>query len=137
MSEDFFEGFLAALRLQGQAFVETRDNVHHDRFRQVAEALAEARLAKRSGSGELPGSFWPSMATGLYGELDDALLGSQQGLGSSPNPAYHGLKLALSEEQAADVLLDFSPDTRALLLELADVFISDRSPNRPAEAELV
>jgi hypothetical protein len=137
MSEDFFEGFLAALRLRGQAFVETRANVHHERFRQVAEALADAVAAKRPGSDELPGSFWPSMATGLYGELDDALLGFQQGLGSSPNPAYHGLKLALSDEQAADVLLDFSPDARALLLELADVFIGDHSPNRAAEAELV
>jgi hypothetical protein len=137
VSEDFFQGFLAALRLQGLDFVETRGNVHHERFSGVAEALQTAAAAKKPGSAELPRSFRPSMATGLYGELDDALLGFQQGLGSSPNPAYHGLKLHLTETQAADVLEDFSPEARALLLDLADAFIEYTVARHPAEAELV
>lgn len=137
MSEDFFEGFLAALRLQGLDFVETRGNVHHERFRSVAEALEAVSAAGKPGSHELPRSFRPSMATGLYGDLDDALLGFQQGLGSSPNPAYHGLRLNLTKAQAADVLEDFSPEARVLLLELADAFIEHTVAFHAAEAEFV
>jgi hypothetical protein len=137
LSEDFFEGLLAALRLRGLDFVETRGNIHHERFRSVAEALEAASADNRPGSDELPRSFRPSMATGLYGDLDEALLGFQQGLGSSPNPAYHGLKLHLTEAQAVDVLEDFSPAARGLLLELADAFIEHMVAFHSAEAELV
>ncbi len=137
MSEDFFLGFLSAIRLSGQDFVETRENVHHRRFRNVATALDAAADAHRPGSDELPRSFWPSMATGLYGELDDALLGFQQGLGSSPNPTYHGLRLVLTEDQAADILNDFSPEARTLLLELARIFVSGTPERAESPAQFV
>ncbi len=123
MTEDFFEGFFAALRLHNREFVETRNNVHHERFRAAAELLEQAQARHAAGVNELPQMFRPTMATALYSELDDALLRLQQGFGSSPNPAYPGLRLVLTEPQAEDVLLDFSPDARKLLGELADAFI--------------
>jgi hypothetical protein len=126
----FFRGFLAALRLQGEEFVDTRDNLHHDRFRHVAARLEELRKDRRPGSAELPRLFRPTMATGLYGELDDALLQLQEGYGSSPNPAYPGLKLVLSEERAEDALLDFSPPARTLLRDLAKTFIEAKPTGR-------
>lgn len=124
MTEDFFEGFFAALRLHEQEFVETRSNVHHERFRAVAARLERARAEKAAGAQEMPRRLRPTMATGLYSELDDALLRLQQGFGgSSPNPSYPGLKLDLTEQEAQDVLMDFSPDARTLLSHLADVFV--------------
>jgi hypothetical protein len=130
MTEDFFEGFFAALRLRQQEFVETRDNVHHERFRAASERLEQAQHDHLAGSAELPKMFRPMMATGLYSELDDALLGLQQGFGSSPNPSYPGLKLTITEQQAEDVLLDFSADARVLLDRLAEAFICAKLDNR-------
>lgn len=124
MSDDFFEGFLAALRLRHQDFVETRDNVHHERFQAVASALEQAQREHAAGADELPSMFRPTMATGLYSELDDALLRLQQGFGSSPNPSYPGLRLTISEPEAEDVLLDFSAPARSLLDSLAVAFVS-------------
>jgi len=124
LTDDFFEGFFAALRLRDQEFVETRDNVHHERFRAVAAMLQRQRAEHLDGSDELPRAFKPTMATGLYSELDDALLRFQAGYGRSPNPSYPGLKLVLTGQQAKDVLLDFSPAARELLDRLADAFLA-------------
>lgn len=125
MTEDFFEGFFAALRLQDQEFVETRENIHHERFRAVAALLEQTRAQNAPGSREMPRMVRPTMATGLYSELDDALLKLQQGFGgASPNPKYPGLKLDLTEQEAADVLVDFSPEGRTLLSRLAAAFVT-------------
>ncbi len=130
MTDDFFAGFLAALRLRGEEVVDTRNNVQHEQFRQVARLLETFRRDGAPGAAELPRLFRPAMATGLYGELDDALLQLQEGFGNSPNPSYLGLKLDLSQEQARDVLEEFSPDARKLLDQLAQAFIDAKTAAR-------
>jgi hypothetical protein len=130
LTDDFFEGFFAVLRLRDQEFVETRDNVHHERFRAVASLLQRVRADHLDGSDELPRAFKPTMATGLYSELDDALLRFQQGYGRSPNPSYPGLKLVLTNQQAQDVLLDFSPAAQKLLGRVADAFLEAQPTTR-------
>jgi hypothetical protein len=124
VTEDFFEGFFAALRLRDQRFIETRDNIHHGRFGAVARMLEHEQEQQTPGATELPQTFRPTMATSLYSELDDALLRLQQGFGSSPNPSYPGMKLTITTDQAEDLLLDFSPAARKLLIRLADAFIA-------------
>jgi hypothetical protein len=130
VDELFFRGFLASLRLRHQEFVDTRENLHHERFREVAAQLERAHREGRAGADELPRLFRPTMATGLYGELDDALLELQEGYGSSPNPTYPGLKLVLTEDRAKDALDEFSPEARALLDDLARAFIESRPSTR-------
>lgn len=98
MRDEFFSGLIAALRLNGVDFIETRENIHHEQFGEVAKALEDLREADEAGTEDLPGLFRPTVATGLYGEWDDALLAMQQGFGSSPNPSYLGLKLVLTDE---------------------------------------
>lgn len=122
VKDDFFTGLIAALRLRGVEFIETRENMHHEQFRAVAETLEQLSQSSTPGTEELPGLFRPTVATGLYGEWDDALLSLQQGFGSSPNPSYLGLKLVLSEGEAEDVLEDFSPEARAVLRKLANTY---------------
>ena len=119
LRDDFFAGLIAALRLEGVEFIETRDNVHHEHFRKVAGLLEDLSRKNEPGTDELPGLFRPTVATGLYGEWDDALLSLQEGFGSSPNPSYLGLKLVLTESEARDVLVDFSPQAQAVLDRLA------------------
>lgn len=130
LDELFFRGFLAALRLRDQEFVDTRSNAHHERFRAVAQRLEEAHRNGVPGAEDLPRMFRPTMATGLYGEFDDALLQLQEGYGSSPNPSYSGLKLVISEDRAEDALEEFSPEARALLDDLAKSFIDTKPSSR-------
>lgn len=130
MSNDFFIGLVAALRLSGVDFIETRDNVHHQQFEQVAKRLEQLVEAHAPGAEDLPGLFRPALATGLYGEWDDALLSMQHGFGSSPNPSYLGLKLQLTPAEADDVLHDFPPETRDVFAQLADVYRDSYSSAR-------
>jgi hypothetical protein len=128
MTEQFFDGFVAALRLNGVQFVKTADGVHHDRFRGVAQVLERLQEDGADGMEELPLLFRPTPSTGFYGELDDALIRMQDGMGSSPNPYYPGLKLALGEDQARDVLLEFSESAREILDQLAKVWVETPEP---------
>ncbi len=120
--QDFFAGLIAALRLHDVEFIETRANVHHRQFDRVVKELETLSRTNAPGTGSLPAVFRPTIATGLYGEWDDALLALQQGFGSSPNPSYLGLKLVLTKREAADVLADFDPEARQILDHLAAVY---------------
>jgi hypothetical protein len=102
--------------------------MHHVRFRKVAAALETAHKEGVPGIEHLPLLFRPSPVTGQYGEFDDALIRTQEGIAGSPNPYYPGLNLTLSKQQAYDILLDFTPDERKMLTRLADVYQATAPP---------
>jgi hypothetical protein len=117
--DDLFRGLLAALRLNGKTFIDTRNDVHHDRFRNVVAVLAECR----EQFPDVPSTFIPSPFTGRYRELDDALLRLQRGLLGAQNPFYPGVNLDISESRAERILAAFAPEQRELLLRLAAAYL--------------
>jgi hypothetical protein len=131
MNEDtFFRALIAALRLAGRDFVETRDDEQHRRFAQVVQRIDELVAEQAPGSEALPQLFVPSPVTNRYPEFDDALLEAQRGLTGSRNPFYPGADLVLSPDYAAAELADLGPTVRALVEQLAEVFIAAQVERR-------
>src|SRR5712692_3768805 len=97
-SDQFFRGLLAAMRLAGREFIDTRKDNHHMRFEAAMEFLAKL------GGVDMPHPFIPSPFTGTYREFDDALLQMQRGLLGAQNPFYPGIALHLSSERAQSIL---------------------------------
>ncbi|MCY2987114.1 MAG: hypothetical protein NTY19_04500 [Planctomycetota bacterium] len=122
--DDLFRGLLAALRLQGIKFIDTRNDLHHDRFRQVVELLGECAAEFPC----VPSTFIPSPFTGRYRELDDALLRLQRGLLGAQNPFYPGVNLDISESRAERILATFSPEQRELFVRLANAYLGHGIP---------
>lgn len=122
--ETFFRALIAALRLAGRDFVETRDDEQHHRFAHVVKRIDEMVAQELPGADALPLLFVPSPVTNRYPELDDALLEAQRGLTGSRNPFYPGADLVLTPEYAEAELEDLGPEERVLMEQLAQVFIT-------------
>ena len=125
MDEDtFFRGFIAALRLTGHEFVETRGDDQHRRFSAVVKRIDEL-VAKGAPSAEnLPQLFVASPLTNRFPELDDALLEAQRGRTGSKNPYYPGADLVLTEEYAKQELDELSKPERDLIEDLVATFLA-------------
>src|SRR5947209_4746897 len=118
-TDQFFTGFVAALRDEGVEFVDTRDDVHHSKFRVAVDQLTADRRLGKAGALGMPRTLMPTQVTGRYRELDDAFLNLQRGLMSAPNPFYPGIELKMSRERAERILETFEPEQRKELRELA------------------
>lgn len=120
--ERFLAGFVAALRAEGQEFIDTHGDVHHKKFDAVIRTLRADRENGDPGATSLPRTLMPTQMTGRYRELDDALLNMQRGYLSAPNPFYPGIRLKLSRSRANEILNGFAPEQRDELQTLARVF---------------
>jgi hypothetical protein len=120
--ERFLAGFVAALRAEGQEFIDTHGDAHHRRFDEVISALRIDRESGSPGAVSLPRTLVPTQMTGRYRELDDALLNMQRGYLSAPNPFYPGIRLKLSKSRANQILDSFTPEQREELQSLARIF---------------
>jgi hypothetical protein len=121
----FYNAFLAALRLKGVTFVDTRGDVHHKQFSMAVELLMKARIEGDPGAQSVPRTISSSMFTGRFKKLDDALLRAQSGgQVSAPNPYYVTAELTMSEARARQALERFSDEERSLLERMADVFVT-------------
>jgi hypothetical protein len=123
--ERFLAGFVAALRAEGQEFIDTHGDAHHKRFDNVISALRADRESGNPGAVSLPRTLRPTQMTGRYRELDDALLNMQRGYLSAPNPFYPGIRLKLSKSRAKQILDGFTPEQRDELQTLARIFRDD------------
>jgi hypothetical protein len=123
--ERFLAGFVAALRAEGQEFIDTHGDAHHRKFDDVISTLRTDRENGNPGAASLPRTLMPTQMTGRYRELDDALLNMQRGYLSAPNPFYPGIRLKLSRSRAKQILDGFTPEQREELETLARVFRGD------------
>ena len=124
MNEDtFFRSFIAALRLEGREFVETRADDQHRRFAAVVERIDELVAEGAPGAADLPQLFVPSPLTNRFPELDNALLEAQRGMTGSKNPFYPGADLVLTSDYAERELSELDEPQRRLVEELARTFI--------------
>jgi hypothetical protein len=119
--DDFFRGLLAALRLQGIEFVETRGDSHHARFRRVVETLR----TRSTQFPRLPRTFVASPFTGRYRELDEALVQLQCGFLGAQNPFYPGVHLDISEPRARHILDNYEEPEKEVFAKLAQVYAAE------------
>jgi hypothetical protein len=118
----FLAGFIAALRAEGQEYIDTYGDVHHAKFDETIRALRADQKSGDPGAVSLPRTLMPTQMTARYRELDDALLNMQRGFLSAPNPFYPGIRLKLSKARAMKILDGFSPEQRDELHRLAGIF---------------
>jgi hypothetical protein len=118
--DDFFRGLLAALRLKGAQFIDTRGGLHHEHFERVVEELEEHYIEFP----ELPRTFTPSPFTGRYRELDEALVQLQCGLLGAQNPFYPGVRLDISEVRAKNILMGYPEEQQQFFHKLAQAFLA-------------
>jgi hypothetical protein len=119
-NERFFRGFLAALRLQGESRIRTKDDAHHPTFDAVVKALEDARRAKKAGVEEMPDTLIPQDITGRYHDWDAALVALQRGrLVTGRNPTYPAVEILFDENEASQLLARYTPEQRAIFEDLA------------------
>ncbi len=110
---DFFLYLLAALRLRGIQFLDTREDRHHRMFEVVVESLGEQRIAGRRLV------FIPGPFSGQYRELDAALVSLQSG--GYVQGGLAGTEISMSPGRARAVLKPLPESERELFAELAKV----------------
>lgn len=118
----FFRGFFAALRKMGVTFVDTRQDLHHERFGRVAELLSRD-AGEDPGMAEMPKGWAPNMFTGRYSDFDQYLVELQDGLLGARNPIYPGVDITIRRELADRILDRYPPDQRRAFERLAQVYI--------------
>lgn len=123
-NEEFFRAFLAALRLRGADFIDTRYDRHHARFAMTVIRLHEARARGAFAAATMPRALVPSPFTGRYREFDDALIKLQRGLLGAQNPYYPGIQLIVTPDRANAILARLPDDICQLIGELADAYLS-------------
>lgn len=122
-NEEFFEGFLAALRLLGQESVLTEDDEHHRRFQAVVRELKDARRRGEAGADRMPRGLVDNIVTGRFRELDSALNDFQKDeMVGARNPRYRRVELVVSEASAKGLLDLYCPEERELFMKLAERF---------------
>jgi hypothetical protein len=127
-TDDFFRGFMAALKKNGLDQIETRNDRHHRAFEAV-QHLAETGTTRQSRL-----RFIPSPYTGRFPQLDEALVRLQRdGLLRAENPYYVRVKLALSPERADKILKFYSEDDREFLRAAADAYESNQAGSQGIE----
>jgi len=132
--EAFFRLFLAALRASGVSYIDTRDDIHHEKFSAAVERLREAQRRGDPVALCMPRGLVPSPITGRFREFDDALVNAQRGFTGAQNPFYPGADLILNEEQAVSELEALTKSERDLLLSLAQTFRDTCTPNEDVYA---
>jgi hypothetical protein len=124
--QDFFRGFVAALRAEGLDYVDTRDDRHHRLFGAVVRRLERARRDARPGAQAMPRALLPNQITGRFQELDDALVDLQKGrLLGARNPFYHRVELAFTEENADQILDLYNAEEQELFRKLATAYTNE------------
>ena len=119
-NDRFFRGFLAALRLQGETEIVTKDDAHHRTFDASAHYLNEARQARHPGVEEMPDTLAPQVITGRYQDWDDALISLQRGkLLAARNPTYPLVEILFTEDEAKELLQLYTPAQREVFAEMA------------------
>src|SRR5438132_11762591 len=99
LQDRFFKGLLATMSLKGHQAVETFEGEHQRRFDRVAKRLAEMQEEAQDDSLErLPEWFVQSPITGVYKDLDEALIGLQNGMLRAQNPYYVSVALSCPPE---------------------------------------
>jgi hypothetical protein len=122
-TDRFFQGFVAAMRLQGHDHIDTVNDVHHEAFHKVAEALEAARRRGAAGAAAMPRTLISNPITGRYRDFDAALANMQRGsLVTARNPVYRRVDLELSPEEAEGILALYPQEEQELFGELAQAF---------------
>jgi hypothetical protein len=122
-NERFFRGFLAALKLQGESEIVTKDDAHHQTLDAVVEVLDEARRTHRSGAEEMPATLIPQEITGRYHDWDSALVALQRGkLLTGRNPTYPCVEILFNEDEARRLLERYTPEQREIFNDLATAY---------------
>lgn len=116
--DQFFRGFLLAVRASGVTYLKTRGNDHHKRFSLVVAALAKIDDPDLASFAR---TFRPNML-GLYRELDGAVLRAQDLVLGANNPSYVGLTYKISQETADEILQKMFSEHKRAFAELAEIF---------------
>lgn len=128
LQDRFFKGFLATMVLKGHNAVETFESEHQRRFDRVASRLNTLQHDDESGAlAQLPRSFVRSSITGAYKDLDDALIGLQNGLLSAQNPYYVSVSINCSKDLASQIVDAYSPQEREFFEVLVDTWTGEDS----------
>lgn len=125
--DQFFRGFLLAVRASGVDYLKTRGNEHHKRFALVVAALATTEDPELA---QFARTFRPNML-GLYRELDGAVLRAQDLVLGANNPSYVGLTYKISKETADEILQKMFSQHKAAFTELAAVFNKTKKTEMP------
>ncbi|MDQ3725264.1 MAG: hypothetical protein M3335_05150 [Actinomycetota bacterium] len=119
-NDRFFRGFLAALRLQGEKRIVTKNDAHHQTFDAAARWLEEARRSGCPGVDDMPDTLVPQVITGRYQEWDSALVSLQRGrLLAARNPTYPLVEILFDDEEARQLLELYTPEQREVFTQMA------------------
>jgi hypothetical protein len=128
--DQFFRGFLLALRASGIDYLKTRGNEHHKRFAVVVSHLVKVKNPELSSFAH---TFRPNML-GLYRELDSALLRAQDSILGANNPSYPGLTYKIDGEAAEEILHKMFASEEATFKKLAAIYKKGSVPRPEALA---
>jgi hypothetical protein len=122
-NERFFRGFLAALKLQGEKQIVTKDDTHHLTLDPVVQVLDEARRTDRPGARDMPNTLIAQEITGRYQDWDSALVALQRGrLVAARNPSYPSVEILFNDQEAKELLSRYTAEQREMFRELATAF---------------
>lgn len=122
--EQLVEGLLAALVLEGERTVTTKNDQHHRRFEHAIKELESARKEGADGASTMPDALRANGVTGRFRELDAALSRLQNGgMIGAANPLYPEIDLNAGP-RTAEKLLDrfYTPAQIKLLRRLAQAY---------------
>jgi hypothetical protein len=121
---NFQQAFIAALAIEGCRVVDTRSNAQHAAFGAAVKKLQQLQATNVAGAKLFP-MFHPTFVTGLYRDIDAALL-LGEGMTVQKPPFFQTVEISISPgtaQRIMDEVWEVPQEQQEVLRQMARAFL--------------